>query len=94
MKAHASTTGKAERLLFRYRTKDTRNGVTKHTTLQAAEMLGVSETQLVHMALAQFVAREVAQYPPDDGPLSDEAWNAIERRALKKRGRVAASLID
>jgi hypothetical protein len=80
--------------LLRYRTKDTSNGVTKETALRLAEHYGVNETQLLHQLLAEAATRELPQYEPDDGPLSAEAWKAVERRAPKKRGRVLASLID
>jgi hypothetical protein len=95
MTTHAHTTAKADRLLLRYREKDTKNGVTKHTALQAAEALGISETQLVHLALAQFVARELPQYERDDGPLSKEALAAIARRVPQDgHGPVLSSLLD
>ena len=95
MKAKPRAPDKTERLLLRYRTRDTRNGVTKHTTLQAAELLGVSETQLVHLALAQLVAREIPQYERDDGPLTDADLAEIRRRVPQKRhGRVLSSILD
>jgi len=82
-----------EKLLLRYRAKDTPNGITKHTALEAAEALGLTETQLVHLALSQFVARTLPRYEADDGPLSRRAWTAIIRRVDQtQHGEIISSL--
>lgn len=79
--------------LLRYRAKDTRNGITKATALRLAEHYGVNETQLLHQLLAEAAARELPQYEPDDGPLSDAAWKAVRKHRPRKPGKLQGSLI-
>ena len=42
-------------ILLRYRDRDTAYGVTRRTTAKLAETLGLSETQVVHVALANLL---------------------------------------
>lgn len=86
----------ARSTLFRWRTKDTPNGVTKTTASHAAEVLGVNETQLMHMALAQYIAREVPLYDPDFDALTSADLAEIRRRVPQttKGARVLSSIID
>ncbi len=44
-------------ILLRYRDKDTAYGVTRKTTTRLAQTLGLSETQVVHVALARESSR-------------------------------------
>ena len=71
-------------ILLRYRDKDTAYGVTRKTTARLAETLGLSETQVVHVALA-ILARQTL---PDDGPLTDEQMAAI-RKLAPQRGFIS-----
>jgi hypothetical protein len=80
--------------LLRYRTRDTRNGITKETALRLAEHYGVNETQLLHQLLADAAARELPQYEPDDGPLSEAARKAIQQHRPKKLGALRGSLLE
>ena len=54
------TSRRNNHILFRYRQRDTPNGVTRKSVLQAAKALGMDETSLIHRALADFIARHVA----------------------------------
>lgn len=80
--ARATTTphNKTPTTLLRWRERDTNFGITKSTAEKAAELLGISETQLIHQALASFVAREVPHYDPDFDPLTDTHYAAIRKR--------------
>lgn len=78
----------ASGVLLRYRDKDTAYGVTRKTTTRLAQTLGLSETQVVHVALANLARQTLPRYEPDDGPLTDEQMAAI-RRLVPQRGFVS-----
>jgi hypothetical protein len=76
-------------MLLRYRDQDTAYGVTRKTTARLAETLGLSETQVVHVALANLARQTLPRYEPDDGPLTKEQSAAI-RKLVPQRGFVSA----
>lgn len=67
-------------ILLRYREKDSALGVSRETATKLAESLGVSETQVIHVALAQLARQTLPRYEVDNGPLTDEQYNAIEKQ--------------
>ena len=69
----------ADGILLRYRDKDTAYGVTRKTTTRLAQTLGLSETQVVHVALANLARQTLPRYEPDDGPLTPEQLAAIDK---------------
>lgn len=73
-------------ILLRYRDRDSAYGVTRRTATQLARTLGVSETQVVHIALANLARQALPRYEADDGPLSVEQLAAIDR--LVPQGRL------
>ncbi len=82
----------ASRILLRYRETDSEYGVSRQTATRLAQTLGLSETQVIHVALAKFARQTLPQYEPDDGPLTDEQMKAIERLQPRGRMKVKASL--
>ncbi len=76
----------ASRILLRYRDSDSDYGVSRETATRLAQTLGLSETQVIHVALAKFARQALPQYAADDGPLSAAQEKAIER--LQPRGRM------
>jgi hypothetical protein len=66
-------------ILLRYRDRDTAYGVTRKTTARLAQTLGVSETQVVHITLANLARQTLPHYEADDGPLTPEQLAAIDR---------------
>ena len=66
-------------ILLRYREQDTAYGVTRETTSKLAETLGVSETQVVHIALANLARQTLPRYGADNGPLTAGQLAAIDR---------------
>ena len=54
-----------------------------------AETLGLSETQVVHLALANLARQTLPGYEADNGPLSAEQLAAIGK--LVPQGRLKAS---
>ena len=73
-------------MLLRYRDVDTAYGVSRRTAKKLANTLGLSETQVIHVALAQFARQNLPQYEPDDGPLTADQMEEIRR--LQPPGRM------
>jgi len=78
-----------EGILFRYRPRDTVAGVSRKTASRLAKTLGLSETQVIHLALAQLAGNVLPRYEPDAGPLTDEQLQAI--RKLVPQGQMTVS---
>jgi hypothetical protein len=68
-----------EGILLRYRDKDTPFGVTRKTTTKLAETLGLSETQVVHVALANLAKQTLPRYEVDSGPLTEQQMDDIRK---------------
>jgi hypothetical protein len=64
-------------ILLRYRDNDSAYGVSRGTAIKLAETLGVSETQVIHVALAHLARQTLPRYEVDDGPLADERYREI-----------------
>jgi len=73
-------------ILLRYREKDTAYGVTRKTASRLAKTLGLSETQVVHVALANFARQTLPRYEADNGPLTQQQMDEIRR--LQSPGRM------
>jgi hypothetical protein len=82
----------ASAVLLRYRDSDTAFGVSRNTATRLARTLGLSETQVIHVALAQFARQTLPSYEPDDGPLTDAQKKEIARLQPPGRMKVDASL--
>jgi hypothetical protein len=79
-------------VLLRYRDRDTAFGVTRKTTTRLAKTLGLSETQVVHVALANFARQTLPRYEADNGPLTQQQMNEIRRLQPPGRMKVKESL--
>ncbi len=77
-------------LLLKFRPTDSTLGVTRETVKTMAARLGVSETQVVHLALARLAADLLPGYEPDDRPLTARQIAAVKADARKSppRGKV------
>lgn len=64
-------------ILLRYRDSDSAYGVSRDTALKLASTLGVSETQVIHVALANLAQQTLPRYEIDSGPLDDEQYREI-----------------
>jgi hypothetical protein len=82
----------ASGILLRYRGSDSTSGVTRATATRLAKTLGMSETEVIHAALAHFARQNLPAYEPDDGPLTEEQMRAIERLQPPGRMKVKSSL--
>ncbi len=72
-------------ILLRYRERDSALGISRETATRLAETLGVSETQVIHVALAQLARQTLPRYEVDNGPLTDAQHEAIEQ-AVPQQG--------
>ena len=66
-------------ILLRYRDRDTPYGVSRKTTSKLAKTLGLTETQVIHVALARLASQTLPRYEPDDGPLTERQAKAIRK---------------
>lgn len=82
----------AEGILLRYRDRDTPYGVTRGTAVKLAQTLGLSETQVVHVALANLARQALPRYETDNGPLTEEQLDEIRRQQPSGRMKVRESL--
>ena len=73
-------------ILLRYRDQDTPYGVTRETTTRMAETLGLSETPVVHVALANLARQTLPRYEVDNGPLTEQQKEEVHK--LQPRGRM------
>ena len=77
---------RSEQIAFRYRAQASASGVTRETTRRLAAVLGVDETQVIHLALQQLASRVLPQYQTDDGALSSAQHRALKNTAPKPGG--------
>ena len=82
----------ASSILLRYRDADSEYGVSRETATRLAQTLGLSETQVIHVALAKFARQTLPQYEADNGPLTAAQEKAIEGLQPRGRMKVKASL--
>lgn len=66
-------------LLLKFRSMDSRFGVTRSTLRTLAQKLNVPETQVIHMALAQFAAQVIPADAVEEGSMPSEQI-AIEKK--------------
>ena len=80
----------SQSLLLKFRTKDTRFGVTRSTVKALASELDVTETQVVHMALSKLAEETLPAYEPDDGPLTARQLAGVRKtaKAMAPKGKV------
>lgn len=90
--ANARRKPAADRILLRYRDQDSAFGVTRRTTGKLAATLGLSETQVVHVALANLARQTLPRYEADNGPLTERQMDEINRLQPPGRMKVRKSL--
>ena len=83
-------------IAFRYRTVDSPSGVTRKTAKRLAEHLGVDETQAIHLALHELVAKVLPQYEREEGPLSGAQMRQIKKKRVPQgtKHSVRSSLVE
>ena len=82
-------------IAFRYRPLDSATGVTRTTAKRLAEVLGVDETQVIHLALHELATKVLPQYEADEGAVTKAQLSQIKKSAAKaKGGTVRSSLFE
>jgi len=67
--------------LLKFRGADSSYGVTRGTVKEISSALGLTETQVVHIALSKLAQEVLPAYEPDDGPLTQQQLAALRRDA-------------
>jgi hypothetical protein len=87
-----NTRRRTPNVILRYRERDTPFAVSRKTTARLADALGMTETQVIHLALAELAARHLPQYTPDEGPLKPATLSQIRKRVRQGRMTVDEKL--
>jgi len=82
-------------IAFRYRAQDSATGVTRTTAKRLADVLGVDETQIIHLALHELATKFLPQYEADEGALTKSQLSQVKKTASKvKGGTIRSSLFE
>jgi len=73
------------KLLLTYQEYDTFAGVTRDTAKRLAKALGLTETQMIHLAIVQLAKNILPSYELDDGPLKPNELAAIRQQVPQDR---------
>ena len=69
--------------------------MTRTTTKRLADVLGVDETQVIHLALHELAIKFLPQYEGDEGALTKIQHSQVKKPAPKaKGGTVRSSLLE
>ena len=90
--ARSSSARLRQGIVFRFRNADTRFGVSRRTTTRLAKQLGMTETEVIHFAIAQLAREQLPAYAPDDAALTPEQLERIKQLEPQGRMRNAESL--
>ncbi len=69
---------------MKFRGGDSSYGVTRGTVKAISSTLGLTETQVVHIALSKLAQEILPAYEPDDGPLTQQQLAALRRDAKER----------
>lgn len=80
----------SDELLLKFRARSTTFGVTRETLKALAAELDLSETMVIHLAVARFASEVLPAYEADEGPLppSYVAWLRKSAEARLPKGKV------
>lgn len=70
-------------ILLAFRAEDSEFGVTRRAVQRMAQIKGLNETSIIHLALAQMAREMLPRYERDDGPITPEMAAAIQAEANK-----------
>lgn len=79
-----------DKLLLKFRQKDSPYGVTRQTLKALSEELDMSETLVVHLAVSRFAKEVLPGYEADEGPLPAQylRWLRRSAQAQLPKGKV------
>ena len=90
--ARSSSARLRQGIVFRFRDADTRFGVSRRTTTRLAKQLGMTETEVIHFAIAQLAREQLPAYAPDDAALTPGQVDRIKKMEPQGRMRTVESL--
>jgi len=73
-----------DKLLLKFRDKDSPYGVSRDTLKALSEELNMTETMVVHLAISRFARDVLPAYEPDEGPLSPGYVSWLRREAKRE----------
>ena len=79
-------------MVFRFRDADTRFGVSRRTTARLARQLGMTETEVIHFAIAQLAREQLPAYAPDDAALTSKQLARVKEMEPQGRMRTVENL--
>ena len=79
-------------MVFRFRDADTRFGVSRRTTARLARQLGMTETEVIHFAIAQLAREQLPAYAPDDAALTSKQLARVKEMEPEGRMRIVENL--
>ena len=65
--------------------------MTRTTTKRVADVLGVDETQVIHLALYEPASKFLPQYEADEGALTKTRLSQVKKSAPKAKGSTVCS---
>lgn len=82
----------ASSLLVKFREQNTQYGVTRDTVKAMAQHFGLSETEVIHIALSRLAKEELPLYEADDGPLTSQDLRSLRKiaKAALPKGKVVS----
>lgn len=80
-----------DKLLVRFRDRDSRAGVTRKTLRALSSTLGIDETAVIHLALAEYADQVLPRYERDGGLLTPTQLE--EARSLVAQEREPTSTL-
>ncbi|PWC19526.1 hypothetical protein [Brenneria corticis] len=66
-------------VLLRFREQDSENGISFETFEKLMQITEMNKTELLHKALRIMVKQYIAPYEQDDGPLSEQQYEALKK---------------
>jgi hypothetical protein len=82
-------------IVFRYRPQDSATGVTRTTTKRLANVLGLDETPVTHLAIHELATKFLPECEADEGALTKIQLKQIKKSAPKPiGGTIRSSLFE
>ena len=83
----------SDKLLLKFRTKNSAYGITRETLKALSAELDMTETMVIHLAVSRFAKEVLPTYEADEGPLTPAyfAWLKESAKARLPKGKVIST---
>jgi len=80
----------SDKLLLKFRAKNTQYGITRETLKALSAELDMTETMVIHLAVSRFAKEVLPAYEPDEGPLTPAYFEWLKEcaKAQMPKGKV------